>query len=197
MLRLILLVAVVVVTSGGMIYTRLIYAPLRDPADATPEELLIWAATVDLSQTPERTRSTLAVRLEREYRGRFDPAAIRESTAPKYYDRVMANLPILFRTWVFDRAEAYQEADPGERKRLIDDTLSAVDAWGSAEIWNRGASNGSESSTTAFLQRIQNWREEASIEQRARLDTFLRDLQATRLMRAILGVGERGNAEKE
>lgn len=182
-----MLLAVALTALGGLGIARLVYPPLPDPAEATPEELLVWAATVDLSKAPDRIRSALAIRLEREYRDSFDPVAIRDSVAPEYYDRVMANLPVLLRTWLFDRAAAYQAADPTEKQRLIEDTLAAVDAWGTVDIWTGAEPDGTKSPQTAFLGQIETWQKESSADRRTQLDTFLCDFQAARLMRTLFG----------
>ena len=187
LLRLIVLLTVATVALGGMSLTRLVYPPLPDPETATSEELLRWLATGDLRQVSDHHRSVLAVRLERAYRGEFDPAALQEQIAPEYYDRVLANLPILFRTWLFDRADAYAAASSSEKAPLIKDALAAVEAWSGVEIWTTEEAAAKKSTQVAFLEQVEIWRTEADPDRRARLDAFLCDLQAARLMKAFLG----------
>ena len=187
LLRLVMLLAVSVIAVGGLGLAGFVYPSRPDPETATPDELLCWLATTDLGEVGERERSVLARRLEREYRGSFDPVALREQVAPEYYDRVLANLPILLRTWLFDRADSYFEASPTEKKRLLEDSLAAVDAWGDVQIWTVNAASAGKSNRTVFLEQVAIWRNEADPTQRERLDAFLCDLQAARLMKRLFG----------
>jgi hypothetical protein len=175
---------------------------LPDPATADRDGLLRWLVTRDLAREPSATRLVLARRLEQEFSGKIDWAAVGQNLDGQQRDRLWDNVLLLLEPWFADKVDGYFRLPEPQRPAYVDRTLQLIENWKGATALSpgsrrAGSADGQESAGTAgptgliglFVERIGHWTESVTPQRRQQVREFLLAVQSRWLQGALLGTG--------
>jgi hypothetical protein len=159
------------------------YPRLPDPAVANRDQLLRWVVTRDLAGESAETRKLLARRLGEEFFHSGDEAPGWDAVAAKLSDshreRLWSNLPLLLEGWFLERVDRYYELDDAKRSDFVDQFIEDAQRWRGADVLcsDKAAATGnmafSERPAEYLLGQIEQWKNRAEPDQRARIDEFV------------------------
>jgi len=169
---------------------------LPDPAAADRDGLLRWLALRDLRTETPAIRLTLLQRLQEEFRGQFDPVAVRTQLDAKYGRRVWDNALVLVETWYAKKLDDYLSAPISQRTVLLDETIAEFQQWrdlAALEPGRDSAPPGDSALLELFTRQIAGWKDNATPERRREITEFDTALR-TRWILHTLGLAPGGGA---
>jgi hypothetical protein len=167
---------------------------LPDPATADRDGLLRWLVTRDLGQEPFETRLVLARRLEEEFSGKIDWAAVGRNLDGQRRDRLWDNVLLLLEPWFADKVDGYFRLQEPQRPAYLDQTLQLIENWKGATALSPEDSAASPQARRPGLievvvERIGRWTESVTPQRRQQVREFLLAVQSRWLQAALLGTG--------
>jgi len=167
---------------------------LTDPASADREELLRWLVVRDLSEESAQLRRTLAARLEEEFGGdRIDWNATAGQLDGTQRERLWQNVLLLLEPWFTQKVDGYFQLAATERLAYVDRTIDTIAVWRGVESLRSNSSENGQPHTPqpeffpVLVERINQWQESATPEQRKRISRLLVAVQSRWLIRGLTG----------
>jgi hypothetical protein len=167
---------------------------LPEPATADRDGLLRWLVTRDLSQESAETRLALVRRLEQEFGGKTDWAAVGQRLDGPQKDCLCGNLTLLLEPWFADKVDGYFRLPENQRSAYVDRTVGLIENLRGAAALDAGrpAAPGHGKPPgllEIFAQRIGAWMDSITPQRRDQAREFLLALQTRWLQGALLGPG--------
>jgi hypothetical protein len=167
---------------------------LPDPEDASPRDLLRWVVTQDLNDHSIETRRMLVRRLDESFGGQIKWSAKgQEPLAPAQQERMLQNVALLAEPWFLEKLDGYFALPPKERTAYVDRILDSFETWRGADqlMGSVDKSTGKRTQPQTgmigtILKQIEQCREQATAEERQKMDEFVLAVQGRWLWRTLL-----------
>lgn len=183
-------VAMLGVATGAGLF--MVYAPLGDPASATPEQLLRWLVTRDLSKEPAALQQAFVHRVEDELGQPDDLTALTTTVAELDESRramLWNNIGVLLSPWLMEKADQYAQLPAAEQNAYLDRFLDSVEQWskiGEACLKSGGEGKKAEGPlSTLIADRVAECSRRAEPAQRKRISSFMAAVQARWIWRNL------------
>jgi hypothetical protein len=169
------------------------YAPLPDPAQATPEQLFRWLVTRDLGKESAAVQQAVVQRLD------SDPGQTSSLTAAvarlEDSQRAMlwTNIGVLLSPWLLEKVDEYAKLPANQQPACLDRFLDRVDQWNkigaACQQSHSTAGAKSEASLSRLIaNRIAECSRHAAPDERKRISAFMAAVQARWIWRSISNV---------
>jgi hypothetical protein len=181
-----LMLLLVLLATGG-VAAAFLFSGLPDPAVANRDQLLRWLVARDLSKESPETRLVLVRRLDEEFATGIDWESLAGQMSEGHREQLWKNIPLLFRSWLSEKAATYARLSQTQRSKFMDKVLKTLAAWQGADRLQ--AKQGSPSSPEAprtllmvFLDQIEACKRNAEPSDREQITQFVLALQMRALM---------------
>jgi hypothetical protein len=177
-----------VAAGAGLI---IVYAPLPDPATATPEQLFRWLVTRDLANEPLEVQQAIIHRIDADLGPTGELTQGVSQLKASYRTMLWTNIGTLLQPWLATKADEYAQLPVRERQAYLDRFLDRVDQWnkiGTACLHDETAGAKSDNSLTKLIaEKVADCSRHAEPAQRKRIADFMSAVQMRWIARQFGG----------
>ncbi len=187
--RFFLLAVLPAIITAGVAAASLYPPSLPNPANCGRDDLLRWVVTRDLTGEPLELQTTLARRLEQEFRGGVDWDQLGPQMTDLQRQQLWQNLPLLLEAWLREKAHAYATMPKEQQRALLDQILSQLATWRGIEAVRPEQADvhrpNSESLLALLQRRMQQYVDRAPSPEREQMGQLLLGIQTRGLAKQL------------